>query len=290
MRRQRGFSLVELMIVVAILTLVMGVIFQQIVSLQRRSRAEETKQDIFSEGREFVEQFSRDIHQAGYPGYKVYTAALVPSDARLAVGIVRATPTDLVIEGDVDGDGLVDSVEYSVCNNAGVCSSPGTPNPGGTCPCSLQRSQVVKLGGTNPWAQPTSPSTQVNGLINSLGLGGGGAAVLITGQSALPTGPGGTFVAQNDDVLFAGMKNQPIFTYYDGSGTAFAVNTDISTAGGQGLIRRIRTVRIAMNLLGATPDGQTGMKPSAALGGIAKLANCSMYSGGFGGQPAITGC
>jgi prepilin-type N-terminal cleavage/methylation domain-containing protein len=290
MHRQKGFSLIELMIVVLILTIVMGVIFQQIVSLQRRSRAEETKQDIFSEGREFVEQFSRDIHQAGYPSYKVYTAALVPSDARLAVGIVRATPTDLVIEGDVDGDGLIDSVEYSVCNSAGVCSSPATPNPGGTCPCSLQRSQVVKLGGTNPWAQPTSPSTQVNGLINSSGLGGGGASVLITGQSALPTGAGGTFVAQNDDVLFQGMKNQPAFTYFDGSGTQFAVNTDISTAAGQGVIRKIRTVRIAMNLLGANADGQTGMKPSAALGAIAKLANCSMYSGGFGAAPAITGC
>jgi len=290
MRRQKGFSLVELMIVVAILTIVMGVIFQQIVSLQRRARAEETKQDIFSEGRGFVEQFSRDIHQTGYPSYKSYTATLVPSDARLAVGIVRATPTDLVLEGDVDGDGLVDSVEYSVCNNAGVCASPATPNPGGTCPCSLQRSQVVKLGGTNPWAQPTSPSTQVNGLINSLGLGGGGAAVLITGQSATKTGAQGTFVVQNDDTLFAGMKNQAIFTYYDTTGALMAVNTDISTAAGQGVIRRIRTVRIAMNLLGSSADGQTGMKPSAALGGIAKLANCSMYSGGFAGLPAVTGC
>ena len=290
MRKQKGFSLIELMIVVAILTVVMGVIFQQIVSLQRRSRAEETKQDIFSEGREFVEQFSRDIHETGYPSYKIYATALLPTDARLAVGIVRATPTDLLIEGDVDGDGLVDSVEYAVCNSAGVCSSPATPNPGGTCPCSLQRSQVVKLGGTNPWAQPTSPSVQVNGLINSSGLGGGGAAVIITGQSALPTGAGGAFVAQNDDVLFAGMKNQPAFTYYDGTGTAIGVNTDISTVAGQTAIRQIRTVRIAMNLLGVTPDGQTGMKPSVALGAIAKSANCSVYSGGFNGLPAITGC
>ncbi|MDP9268253.1 MAG: prepilin-type N-terminal cleavage/methylation domain-containing protein [Acidobacteriota bacterium] len=290
MPRQRGFSLVELMIVLVILTIVMGVIFQQIVSLQRRSRAEETKQDIFSEGREFVEQFSRDIHQAGYPSYKAYSAVLIPSDARLAVGIVRATPTDLVIEGDVDGDGLVDSIEYTVCNSAGVCASPGTPNPGGTCPCSLQRSQVVKLGGTNPWAQPTSPSTQVNGLINSAGLGGGGASLLITGQSALPTGVQGAFVAQNDDVLFQGMKNQPVFTYYDVTGTQLAVNTDISGAAGQNVIRSIRTVRIAVNLLGSTADGQTGMKPSAALGAIAKLANCSMYSGGVAGIPAVTGC
>lgn len=285
-RTQKGFSLIELMVVVAILTMVMGVIFQQIINLQRRARAEEVKVDIFSEGREFVGQFARDVHQAGYPSYKIYSTALNPDDARLASGIVAASPTDLLIEGDVDGDGLVDSVRYTVCNSAGVCGT----GVGGTCPCSVQRSQVVKLGGTNPWAQPTSYATQINGLINSAGLGGGGAAVLITGQSATNTGVGGAFVAQNDDTLFAGMKNFPVFTYYDGTGTVIAVNTDISTVAGQTSIRRIRTVRIIMNLLGTVADGRTGMKPSVSLGAIGKLANCSMYSGGFNGLSAMTGC
>jgi prepilin-type N-terminal cleavage/methylation domain-containing protein len=286
MRRQKGFSLVELMIVVAILTMVMGVIFQQIVALQRRGRAEEVKQDIFSEGREFVGQFARDVHEAGYPSYKQYSTTLVASDARLASGIVLATPTDFMVEGDVDGDGLVDSVRYTVCNSAGVCGT----GVGGTCPCTVQRSQVVKLGGTNPWAQPTSYSTQINGLINSAGLGGGAAPLLITGQSALPTGAGGRFVTANDDVTFGGMKNFPVFSYYNGAGVQLAVNTDISTLAGQAVIRQVRTVRIVMNLLGPTPDGQTGMKPSVSLGAIGKLANCSMYSGGFNGLPVVTGC
>src|SRR4051794_37378507 len=117
MRRQKGFSLVELMMVLVILTIVMGVIFQQIVSLQRRGRAEEVKQDIFSEGREFVGQFARDVHEAGYPSFKQYSTVLVANDARLASGIVVATPTDFMVEGDVDGDGLIDSVRYTVCNS-----------------------------------------------------------------------------------------------------------------------------------------------------------------------------
>jgi prepilin-type N-terminal cleavage/methylation domain-containing protein len=287
MRRQKGFSLVELMMVMVILTLVMGVIFQQIVSLQRRGRAEEVKQDIFSEGREFVGQFSRDVHEAGYPSYKVYSAAPLPSDARVASGIVLATPTDLLIEGDVDGDGLVDSVRYTVCNSAGVCGT----GVGGTCPCSVQRSQMVKLGGANPWAQPApNYSTQITGLINSAGLGGGAAPLLITGQSAMNTGAGGAFVTANDDVTFGGMKNFPVFSYYNGAGLPLAVNTDISTLNGQLTIRQIRTVRIVMNLLGSSADGQTGMKPTVSLGAIGKLANCSMYSGGFNGLPAVTGC
>jgi prepilin-type N-terminal cleavage/methylation domain-containing protein len=290
MRRQKGFSLIELMIVVAILTIVMGVIFQQIVSLQQRARAEEAKQDIFSEGREFVETFSRDLHQAGYPNQKMYTTVYLPSDSSLAVGIVAASPTFLQLEGDVDGDGVVDSVSYTVCNSAGVCASNAAPSPGGTCPCSVQRSQVIKLGGTNPWVQPTSFSTQINGLVNSLGLGGGGTSLLIIGQSATKTGVGGTFVVQNDDTLFGGMKAFDVFRYYDGTGTKLTVSNDISGVAGQTVIRSIRTVRITMNLVSSAGDQQTGMKPSAALGAIAKMANCSMYSGGFGALPAVTGC
>jgi prepilin-type N-terminal cleavage/methylation domain-containing protein len=290
MRKQKGFSLVELMIVVVILTIVMGVIFQQIISLQQRARAEEDKQDIFSEGREFVDTFGRDLHQAGYPNNKLYTTNYVATDSALAVGLVAASPTFLQMEGDVDGDGVVDSVAYAVCNSAGACATNAAPSPGGTCPCSVQRSQVVKIAGTNPWAQPTSFNTQINGLINTAGMVAGGAPLLITGQSALPTGPGGAFVAQNDDVIFAGMKNFPVFRYYDGTGAQVAVANDISGAAGQTVIRGIRTVRITMNLISSTPDQRTGMKPSVALGSIAKMANCSMYSGGFNGLPAITGC
>jgi prepilin-type N-terminal cleavage/methylation domain-containing protein len=117
-RSEQGFSLVELMIVLVILTIVMGVIFQQIVSLQQRYKTEEIKADIFSEAREFTDQFVRDIHQTGYPGKTVYTAAALgappENDNRLAVGIVSATPTDLQLEADVDGDGLVDSVRYTL--------------------------------------------------------------------------------------------------------------------------------------------------------------------------------
>jgi prepilin-type N-terminal cleavage/methylation domain-containing protein len=290
MRKQKGFSLVELMMVVVILTIVMGVIFQQIISLQQRARAEEDKQDIFSEGREFVDTFARDLHQAGYPNQKLYTTVYVPSDSSLAVGIVAASPTFLQLEGDVDGDGVVDSVAYAVCNSAGVCATNAAPSPGGTCPCSVQRSQVVKLAGTNPWAQPTSFNTQINGMVNSQGMAGVGVSLLITGQSALPTGPGGRFVAANDDTIFTGMKGFDTFRYYDGTGTRVNLATDISTVAGQTLIRGIRTVRLTMNLISSTPDQRTGMKPSVALGTIAKMANCSMYSGGFGGQPAVTGC
>jgi len=43
----------------------------------QRSQAEQTKVDLTQEGREFVDEFERDLHQAGYPNCRMTgTAAL----------------------------------------------------------------------------------------------------------------------------------------------------------------------------------------------------------------------
>jgi prepilin-type N-terminal cleavage/methylation domain-containing protein len=281
MKRQRGFSLVELMMVLVVLTIVMGVIFQQIISMQERYKTEEMRTDMFSEAREFVDQFARDIHESGFPATKNYASGVLgspvsPTDSRLAVGIVSASPTDLWLEGDVDGDGQVDSVRYTLVAGAG-----------GTCPCTLRRSQIIKLGGTNPWSQPTSYSTEVNGVLNSLGMGGGGAALLVSGQSS-SVQANGTTVVSNDDTYFTTMKSPQLFRYYDGTGAAINVNTDISSGGGQAVIKTIRTVRLMMNLVASAPDPKTGIKPYVTLGAIAKLPNCSMYA--VNSNPPVAGC
>lgn len=264
-RSEQGFSLVELMIVLVILTIVMGVIFQQIVNLQQRYKTEEIKADIFSEAREFTDQFVRDIHQTGYPGKTVYTGGALgappENDNRLAVGIVSATPTDLQIEADVDGDGLVDSVRYTLI-----------AGPGNTCPCTLQRSQVIKLNGTAPWNQPTTFNTEVQGIVNSVGLGAGGAALPINGTSLIGN------VTSNDDVLFAPLKTQAVFGYYDATGTLVNVNTNVSTGAGQTAIAAIKSVRIVINIVANTHDPRTGWKPHVTLSGTARVTNCSFYA------------
>lgn len=48
---QRGFSLLEMITVVAILTLVMGAVFKQVITVQQRYRGEETKLDVAQESR-----------------------------------------------------------------------------------------------------------------------------------------------------------------------------------------------------------------------------------------------
>src|SRR5581483_8261103 len=105
-------------------------------------RAEEQKVDTTQQGREFLDQITRDIHQAGYPGQKMYDSAIlaVPpaNDSRVAVGLVRVSASELWFEGDMDGDGAVESVRYTLFDNNGNAIG-GASN----CPCSLQRSVVL---------------------------------------------------------------------------------------------------------------------------------------------------
>jgi len=61
----------------------------------------------------------------------------------VALGVTSLSNNDIVVEGDVDGDGAVDVVEYSYFDGSGWTSS--APNP---CPC-IRRSQMNKgAGGT----------------------------------------------------------------------------------------------------------------------------------------------
>ena len=281
-RSQRGFSLIEMMAVLVILTIVMGVVFKQMISLQQRYRAEAVRTDAFSEAREFMDQFARDVHQSGYPHTRVYAAGVVGAtpqaaapNSLVAVGIVKATPTDMILEGDVDGDGVIDSVRYTLQAAAN-----------GMCPCTLQRSQIFKVNGTQPWQQPFSYNTEIQNVVNSVGLGGGGGSLVIFGQSSVATNQ--TFVVQNDDAIFANLKNQPIFLYYDGNGNNVNPNTDISTNAGSNVIMRVRSVRITMNLVAPTPDPQTGIKPYVSLTETAKLPNCSIYANNS--NPVVPGC
>jgi prepilin-type N-terminal cleavage/methylation domain-containing protein len=138
-----GFSLIELMVVVALMSVLMWAVLSQISLVQQRTRTEQVKVDIFQESREFADQLVRDLHQAGYPGSRMFdTSGWSPavsspasSDSRLATGIIKIEPSELEFEGDVDGDGYVHVVDY-------VLQSTGN-----NCPC-LQRSDVLKSSGT----------------------------------------------------------------------------------------------------------------------------------------------
>jgi prepilin-type N-terminal cleavage/methylation domain-containing protein len=148
-----GFSLIELLIVIGILLTISGVIFQVINLAMQRASAEQTKLDMFQEAREFMDQMSRDLRQAGYPSPRNLSSAVlntspVSNDPDAAAGLVQVAANELWFEGDVDGTGTVSVVHYYL--------DPSTSN---NCPC-LKRSQLPKVAG-HPLTGQTTPSYQV---------------------------------------------------------------------------------------------------------------------------------
>ena len=160
LRASAGFSLVELMMVVLLLLIVVGALFSQIDRAQVRYRVEGQKLDLTQQEREFIDQFTRDLHQAGFPTMAVYGNQYDLTRKYTAAGVWSISDTELHMEGDVDGDGVVKSVVYSYFDGSGW-AGPGA-NP---CPC-LRRSSNPKQDNTNPSAQPVGTYfTEVENII-----------------------------------------------------------------------------------------------------------------------------
>lgn len=184
---ERGFTLVEMLIVTAILVTIFGIVTQAIVKLQRRNSSEVAKVDMTQQSRDFVDQSVRDMHQAGYPPYRMIfglTPATAANDARVSVGLQTVNSWQVIFEGDIDGSGTVvqETIRLVDKNNALVTSNAAV------CPCTLQRGTQTK------------------------------AQELI---GAVPT-----YYTQLGNVTNS-TTNTPIFTGYDKNGTATAVLTDI---------------------------------------------------------------
>jgi len=154
---RKGFSLVELMVVVLILTIIVGALFGQINRAQMRYSVETRKLDLTQQERDFIDLFARDLHTAGYPSPTIYGNRLDLGSKYTAAGIWWISQTDLRMEADVDGDGIVEEIAYHYDDG----SVPG-PN---ACPC-LMRASTHKVDGTMPWNQPDPVYyTQVENII-----------------------------------------------------------------------------------------------------------------------------
>lgn len=191
-RNERGATLVELMVSLAILGLVLAGIFGQLNIATQRISAEQTKVDNFDQARDFVDQFFRDINQIGYPNGRMVSflpmnnLPAAQQDNRVAVGLVKISPTSIWFEGDTTGTGVVQEVIYQI-------------NGSGTCALCLQRSAVAKTN-TAPLTQFANADwgTEVNDLITP---------AIFTyfdangNQITPPAAPGGYDIANNGTQL-----------------------------------------------------------------------------------------
>jgi type II secretory pathway pseudopilin PulG len=290
-RSQAGFSLLELVIVCAILMIVLASVFNGVNVVTQRSQAEQTKVDLTQEGREFVDEFERDLHQAGYPNCRMVSVGATnncPADfsnttvyqsSSVAAGLVKVSNTEIIFEGDVDGDGVVDSVRYRLVDSAG--NSP----PTGTCPCTVQRSQKPKVAGTNPGSQPTSWSQELQNVVNS-GVPGNDAS-----GNPLPYG-GGLNISGNTAwgatntsyyAAITSFKDFPVFQAYDQFGNIVPLPQDITNASGSAILNCgptsvscVKSIRLTINLLANATTGvdmRTRVRPVTTLVGNARLVN-----------------
>ncbi len=254
--RDAGFTLIELMLVLLILTLVLGEVFSQLSQSQQRLNAEETKLDDLQQARDFVDQFFRDINQIGTPNMQIMDitqtanfspalqeqvagCAVTPSsctyswanayinDSRFAMGLVKIDSYSIQFEGSMNGDGTVQEVIYQV-NSSSTCSQ-----------CFLQRSQVDKVNG-DPLGGQSTPNwgTEVNDVI---------------------------------------MTN-PIFKYYQYDGTQITtLPVDYTTQAGAQTLANVKTIQINLTIRNNNIlDKQTHLPIETSFEGEVSLNNCSM--------------
>ncbi len=139
---QRGFSLIELMASLAILTIVVGVLTDGIMQIQKKSASDVNKVGVAQESRQFMDQILRDLRQAGYPGVALFDSSLIPTptinSTYVAQGLISFSSSAIQFEGDIDGSGVSEVYIQVVVPTSG------------SCPCTLQRGTVSKITGGTP--------------------------------------------------------------------------------------------------------------------------------------------
>jgi prepilin-type N-terminal cleavage/methylation domain-containing protein len=140
---QRGFTLLELMVVMAILTTVIAVLTDGVIQVQKKSASDVGKVGVAQESRQFMDQILRDLRQGGFPSLAMFDPTTLTSptnctlDNGVACGLISFSSTAIQFEGDIDGSGVSEVYIQVVAP------------PSGTCPCTVQRGTVSKsVGGT----------------------------------------------------------------------------------------------------------------------------------------------
>jgi prepilin-type N-terminal cleavage/methylation domain-containing protein len=245
----RGFSLVELLVVVAMISIVFAAILTQLEQVQQRATAEQGKVDDFQQARDFLAQVTHEARQMGYPNVNNFDTTVNPTtspcgngvsvttwqttlinDCRLAVGLVKLTTTELDFEGDIDGSG-VSLVSYKL-------------NGDGNCASCMERFQEPKPNAANP----------------------------LTSVGAIAAS---SYVQEVQNVQNGNSAVAPIFSAYNAAGTQIILPVDITSDAPH--TADVRLIKI--NLAVASPasvDPKTGRQLEADLTGSVQVVNCSM--------------
>lgn len=138
-RPQRGFSILELIVTIGILTTVIAVVTDGIMQIEKKSASDVNKVGLAQESRQFMDQILRDLRQCGYPSVAMFDSAsgVTSSSSNVAVGLISFSSSAIQFEADIDGSGVNEVYIQVVAPASGIC------------PCTVQRGTVLKsVGGT----------------------------------------------------------------------------------------------------------------------------------------------
>jgi prepilin-type N-terminal cleavage/methylation domain-containing protein len=145
---QRGFSLVEMVVTIAILTTVIGVVTDGLIQIEKKSASDVNKVGTAQESRQFMDQILRDLRQSGYPSLGMFDpttlvanpsappAVVCTNNVNVACGLINFSSSAIQFEGDIDGSGVSEVYIQVVVPTSG------------NCPCTVQRGTIAKPGST----------------------------------------------------------------------------------------------------------------------------------------------
>jgi prepilin-type N-terminal cleavage/methylation domain-containing protein len=238
--RSQGFSLAELLVVVAMISFVMVAILAQVDQVQQRATTELGRVDDFQQARDFIAQVVREGRAMGYPNVHNFDTSsgtwqiTLMNDPQVAIGLIKLTSTELDFEGDVDGTGIVSIVSYKL-------------NGDGNCAKCMERVQIRKLTG--------NPLTQANGISAN------------------------SYVQEVRNVQNGSSTAAPIFAAYDATGASVLLPLDITSSAANTAKVRLIKVNLAVASPTST-DAKTGRQLEADLSGNVQVVNCSMATTG----------
>lgn len=240
---QSGFSLIETMIVVLIITVIMAAVFKSINLTQQTSASQQVKLDMTQQAREFMDQLTRDLRSTGYPNWRNMdptNAGIVTTNQYNAPGLIKVDIGTLWFSGDVDGTenyvagvpqgvALVKIIRYDLVP---VGAGPG-------CPC-LRRTEFLRNGG-DPVLDAATP---------------------------------GVAVAQMEiQNVQNGTAADPIFTAYDPT-TAAAVALPVDFTNNATTVAKINSIKVSLEVQSLYKDS-TGAFPVTRVVSTIALSNCS---------------
>jgi prepilin-type N-terminal cleavage/methylation domain-containing protein len=251
-KKQRGFSLLEMLAAVGVFLVISGAVFALLNITQQRQQTEAQVLDSFQEARLGLDQIVRDVNDAGYPPpnhFSTLPAANLYASSPFAwspnypatscaIGVcTRPDRFDLIVETDIDPqkNNGVEWIRYKL---------QGT---------TLLRGVVSKVAGADP-VTTTAPSLvpYVQNVMNNAS-----AAEIAQFQGSYPA-------------MFPGGDPVPIFRFMCDTSAGPKL---CSTAGPDNSAQNVRDVQITLIVKAPSPDLQTGQTRMVELRGLGHRIN-----------------